>query len=66
MHGRQIRYRVMYRYREKYPIRAMSEFFNLSRAAYYAWIKRMDWPDRDDERMKLVMEACLGSRKTYG
>jgi putative transposase len=66
VHGRQIRYRVMYHYREKYPIRAMSEFFNLSRAAYYAWVKRMDRPDRDDERMKLVMEAYLGSRKIYG
>jgi len=64
--GRQIRYRVMYRYREKYPLCAMSAFFNLSRAAYYAWVKRMDRPDRDAERMKLVLEAYLGSRKTYG
>lgn len=66
MYGRQVKYRVMYRYREKYSIRAMSEFFGLSRAAYYAWVKRMDQPDRDAERMKLVLEAYHGSRKTYG
>jgi putative transposase len=64
--GRQVRYRVMYHYREKYSVRAMSEFFGLSRASYYAWVKRMDRPDRDVERMKLVLEAYLGSRKTYG
>jgi putative transposase len=64
--GRQIKYRVMYRYREKYSIRAMSAFFNLSQSAYYGWVKRMDRPDRDEERMKLVLEAYLGSRKTYG
>ncbi len=56
----------MYRYRKKYTICAMSEFFHLSRAAYYAWVKHMDGPDRDEKRMKWVLEAYLGSRKAYG
>ena len=38
----------------------------ISRSAYYAWVKRMDRPDPDQERMQLVLEAYERSRKTYG
>jgi len=38
----------------------------VSRSAYYAWVKRMDRPDLDQERMQLVLEAYERSRKTYG
>jgi len=38
----------------------------VSRAAYYAWMKRMDRPDPDWERKQLVLEAYEKSRKTYG
>ncbi len=41
-------------------------FLGVSRSAYYAWIKRMDRPDPDQERMQLVLEAYERSRKTYG
>ena len=44
----------------------MCRFFNLSRAAYYAWVKRLDKPDQDADRMELVREAWEKSRKTYG
>ena len=44
----------------------MCKFFNLSRAAYYAWIKRSKVPDPDQDRMLLVKEAWLKSRKSYG
>jgi transposase InsO family protein len=44
----------------------MCAFFGISRAAYYAWRKRMDEPDRDAERKKLIEEAYLASKKTYG
>ena len=44
----------------------MCKFFNLSRAAYYAWIKRSKVPDPDQDRMLLVKEAWLKSRKIYG
>ena len=44
----------------------MSTFFKLSRAAYYEWVKRSKVPDPDQDRMRLVKEAWLKSRKTYG
>jgi transposase InsO family protein len=44
----------------------MCGFFGISRAAYYAWLKRSKWPDKDAERMSLVQEAWEKSRKTYG
>lgn len=44
----------------------MCSFFGISRAAYYTWVKRQDQPDPDIGRMKLVEEAYLASKKTYG
>jgi putative transposase len=47
-------------------VTAMCDFFGVSRAAYYAWLKRQEKPDKDTERMALVQEAWEKSRKTYG
>ena len=44
----------------------MCSFFEISRAAYYAWRKRMDRPDPDQERLQQVLEAYQASRRTYG
>lgn len=44
----------------------MCTFFGISRAAYYAWVKRLDQPDPDDEQMKLVQEAYEKSHRIYG
>ena len=47
-------------------MKAMCTFFGLSRAAYYAWLKRSASPDKDRARMELVRETWKKSRKTYG
>jgi putative transposase len=47
-------------------VKGMCSFFGVSRAAYYAWRKRMDQPERDAGRMKLVLEAYEASKRTYG
>jgi transposase InsO family protein len=44
----------------------MCTFFGISRAAYYAWRKRMDRSDPDAERKQQVQEAYDASKKTYG
>lgn len=44
----------------------MCEFFGVSRAAYYEWVKRLSLPDRDQGRMELVQEAYQKSHRTYG
>lgn len=44
----------------------MCKFFGVSRAAYYAWVKRLAQPDPDQERMAQVQEAYEKSHRTYG
>ena len=44
----------------------MCHFFKISRATYYAWVKRVEVPDPDQARMQLVKETWLTSRKSYG
>jgi transposase InsO family protein len=57
---------VIYHSRENYAITALCAFFRISRAAYYAWVKRMDRTDPDTERMRLVQAAYVASHRTYG
>ena len=47
-------------------MKAMCEFFAVSRAAYYKWAKRLEQPDRDAERMKAVQAVYEASHKVYG
>jgi hypothetical protein len=39
----------------------MCEFFGVSRAAYYAWVKKLEVPDPDQGRMDQVQAAFLAS-----
>ena len=65
-YAREARYRVIEHYRGSYPVSGMCTFFGISRAAYYAWRKRMDQPDPDAERKQQILEAYDASKKTYG
>jgi len=47
-------------------VKAMCLFFGTSRAAYYAWVKKMDCSDPDQEPLEWVREAYQASRRTYG
>lgn len=38
---------------KEYPVKTMCEFFGVSRAAYYAWIKYLEQPDLDAGRKQL-------------
>lgn len=44
----------------------MCNFLNISRAAYYAWVRQSARPERDSERMKLVQQAYETSHRIYG
>jgi transposase InsO family protein len=44
----------------------MCRFFGISRAAFYAWSKRMETPDPDEERMAQILEVYRASHRTYG
>ncbi len=44
----------------------MCDFLKVSRAAYYAWMKRSLRPDEVDKRMMLIEQAYIASHRTYG
>jgi putative transposase len=44
----------------------MCEFLQISRAAYYAWVKRSTEPDKDWGRKELIQQAYEASHRTYG
>jgi putative transposase len=44
----------------------MCSFLGISRAAYYAWRKRVNRTDRNIERKRWILEAYKASKKTYG
>jgi transposase InsO family protein len=52
--------------RVRYSVTALCAFFGVARAAYYAWVQRMDCADPDTERLQLVQEAYTASHRTYG
>lgn len=52
--------------REKYAVSALCAFFGVSRAAYYAWVQRMDRVDPDAPRLRLVQDAYTASHGIYG
>jgi len=47
-------------------VNRMCAFFEISRAAFYAWHKRKNQPDPDAERKQLILEAYTASKNTYG
>jgi len=47
-------------------VKAMCEFFGVSRAGYYAWRKRIEREDPDVERLQAVQAVYQASHKIYG
>jgi transposase len=44
----------------------MCTFFGVSRAAYYAWLGKLEKADPDQERMGQVQQAYEANHKVYG
>jgi putative transposase len=44
----------------------MCDFFHVSRAAYYKWVKKQEQPDPDAERLQQEQRVYETSHKTYG
>jgi len=64
--ARAAQYRAIYHLKAEFEVKAMCEFFAVSRAAYYAWVKKLGEADPDQERMDQVQAAYETSHKTYG
>ena len=61
-----IKYRVIYRHKDKYSIREMCRFFSVSRSGYYDFVKRMDIPAKDLPLAEKIRECQIASKQTYG
>ena len=61
-----LKYRVIYRHREKYGISEMCRFFKVSRSGYYGFVNRMELPAKDLDLAERIRECQSLSKSTYG
>lgn len=61
-----IKYRIIYKFREKYAISAMCNFFSVSRSGYYAFVQKIDIQAKDYELALQIEECQAKCGKTYG
>ena len=61
-----VKYRVIYRHKDKYSISEMCRFFGVSRSGYYDFVARMDIPDKDLPIAEKIKECQSKCGKTYG
>lgn len=60
-----LKYRVIERFRGKYPIEAMCRLFEVSRSGYYDWRKRQGKPAKDQWLMELILDCQQRCKQTY-
>lgn len=61
-----VKYKVVYRYKDKYSISEMCRFFGVSRSGYYSHVSRMDKPAWDLPLAEKIRECQEKCGKTYG
>ncbi len=61
-----IKYKVIYRHKDKYSISEMCRFFEVSRSGYYDYVKRMEIPAKDLPLAEKIKECQNKCGKTYG
>lgn len=61
-----LKYRVIERFRWKYPIDSMCHMFEVSRSGYYAWRKRQGKPAKDQWLVDLIIDCQQRCKQTYG
>ena len=61
-----VKYAVIYRHRNEYPVSVMCKFFGVSRSGYYDFVKRLVRPEHDAELAERIKECQDRTDKTYG
>jgi len=61
-----MKYLVIQKYHDKYPVKKMCEFFNVSRSGYYGFIKEYEKEDKDKWLADMILECQDSCAKTYG
>ena len=61
-----IKYAVIYRHREKYTVKEMCRFFEISRSGYYKYVKRLGQEAKDFELSEKIRAKQNSCHRTYG
>ena len=61
-----IKYAVIHRHRNEYPVSVMCKFFGVSRSGYYDFVKRLEKPEPDAELAGMIEHCQRKTDKTYG
>ena len=61
-----VKFAVIYRHRDEYPISVMCKFFGVSRSGYYNFVKRLGKPDHDAQLAAKIQQCQAKTDKTYG
>ena len=61
-----IKYAVIHRHRNEYPVSVMCKFFGVSRSGYYDFVKRQEKPEPDAELAGMIEHCQQKTDKTYG
>ena len=61
-----VKYAVIYRHRDEYPVSVMCKFFGVSRSGYYAFVKRFGQREHDADLAEKIQSCQDKTDKTYG
>ena len=61
-----VKYKVIYRNKDKYCICEMCRYFGVSRSGYYGYVKRMEMPAKDLPLAEKIRECQVECKNTYG
>ena len=61
-----IKYAVIHRHRNEYPVSVMCRFFDVSRSGYYDFVKRLNKPEKDAVLAQRIEECQNKVDNTYG
>ena len=61
-----VKYAVIHRHRDEYPVSVMCKFFGVSRSGYYDFVKRLSRPEADAELAQKIEECQNKTDRTYG
>jgi transposase InsO family protein len=61
-----VKYAAIHANREKFEVSFMCRYFGVSRSGYYAWVKRLNQPDRDECLGNLIRHCQEKTKQTYG
>ena len=61
-----VKYAVIYRHRNEYPVSVMCRFFQVSRSGYYDFVHRLGRPEKDAALAEIIAEQRERSFCTYG